>query len=148
MKLNWGHYLALAMVAFMIFILSFVYKTFTRESYDHHLVSKNYYKDEMNYQQEINAMDNAKKLTENVKIVNTAEGVNITFPTTMDFSKIKGKIDFQRANNVKLDFSLPINLKSNSLLIPKDKLVAGYYDVKIDWEANGVKYLFKENHKY
>jgi len=148
MKLNWGHYIAIFMVAFMIFILSFVYKTFTRDSYDHHLVSKEYYLDEMNYQQEIDAVDNAKKLNESIKLKNTEKGVLITFPAEVDFKNIQGTIRFQRASNVKLDVSFPIALVSNDFLIPKEKLVEGFYNVKIDWSANDVKYLLKEKHYY
>ena len=146
MKLNWGQSIALAMLAFMIFILSFVYKTFTNKSYDHHLVSEEYYKDEINYQQEIDAVANAMRLTENVKLVKTAKGLEIIFP--MEVKDIKGTIDFQRPSNTKLDFNLPIKLESNKVFISKDKLVDGLYNVKIWWKGNDTQYLFKEKYTY
>jgi len=148
MKLNWGHYIAIAMISFMLFILYFVYNTFTQPSHDHHLVSEDYYKDEINYQQEIDAMANAKKLSAAVTLVNTANGIKVSFPSEINFKEINGTINFQRASDVKLDFNLPIQLNNNELLIPTEKLVKGYYNVKIDWSANNTKYLLKEKHYY
>jgi len=148
MKINWGTGLAIAMGAFMIFILSFVYKTFTNKSYDHQLVSKEYYKDEINYQQEIDALVNAKKLNEPIQLKNTEKGILITFPSDVVGKKVKGTIAFQRASNVKLDFSLLIDLKENTFLIPDKKLAKGLYNVKIDWKVGTIKYLYKEKYTY
>ena len=146
MKLNWGQSIALAMLAFMIFILSFVYKTFTNKSYDHHLVSEQYYKDEINYQQEIDAVANAMRLTENVKLVKTDKGLEIIFPE--EVKNITGTIDFQRPSSTKLDLSLPIKLEVNKVFISKDQFVEGLYNVKIWWKGNDIQYLFKEKYTY
>jgi nitrogen fixation protein FixH len=146
MKLNWGQSIALAMLAFMIFILSFVYKTFTNKSYDHHLVSEQYYKDEINYQQEIDAVANAMRLTENVKLVKTQKGLEIVFPT--EVKGITGTIGFQRPSNTKLDLNLPVKLESSKVFISKDQLVNGLYNVKIWWKGNDTQYLFKEKYTY
>ena len=53
-KISWPMGIIIAMTAFVIFILSFVYKVTFLPAYDHHLVSEDYYKDELHYQQEIN----------------------------------------------------------------------------------------------
>jgi len=148
MKINWGTGLAIAMGAFMLFILSFVYKAFTNDKYDHHLVSEEYYKDEMNYQQEIDALARANKLKTNVKLITTEQGIRVIFPLEVELSKIKGTVDFQRASDVKLDFSLAIVLSKNELLIPADKLVEGLYNVKIDWSIDTTRYLFKDKYMY
>lgn len=148
MKINWGTGLAIALGAFMIFILSFVYKTFTNKSYDHQLVSKEYYKDEINYQQEIDAEANAKKLNEPIQLKNTEKGILITFPSDVATKKVKGTIAFQRASNVKLDFDLAIELTNNTLLILDKKLARGLYNVKIDWQVGTTKYLYKEKYTY
>ena len=148
MKINWGTGIALALGAFMIFILSFVYKTFTNDKYDHHLVSEEYYKDEVNYQQEIDAIANAKKLSEPIRLKNTEKGILITFPSDVVSKKVIGTINFQRASDVMLDFNLPINLMENKFLIPDEKLARGLYNVKIDWSVDTSKYLFKEKYTY
>lgn len=148
MKINWGTGLAIFMFAFVIFILSFVYKTFTNEKYNHQLVSKEYYKDEINYQQEIDALSNAKKLKTNLKLIATENGIQVVFPSDFEESTVEGIIKLQRTSDIKLDFDLPIELINNELLIPKEKLVKGLYNIKINWVVNNKKYQFKEKYTY
>jgi len=147
-KFNWGTGIVVAMVAFMVFILSFVYKTIAVDKYQHQLVSEDYYKDELHYQQEIDKLNNAVKLTKNIALSNTENGVTIQFPSDMDFTKISGTILFQRLSNEKLDFSQDIKLEGNSQIIPKEKLVAGKWIVRVEWNYNDQEYLFKESWFY
>ena len=132
----------------MLFILSFVYKTFTNKKYDHHLVTTEYYKDELNYQKEINAENNAKKLSRNVEINHTNNGIEIVFPDEFKHKKIEGTIHFLRSANDKLDFTIPIQLKDNKQQIADDKLVKGIYIVTIKWKDNDKAYQFKDNFYY
>lgn len=147
-KFNWGTGIVVAMVAFMVFILSFVYKTIAVDKYQHQLVSEDYYKDELHYQQEIDKLNNAVKLTKNIALSNTENGVTIQFPSDMDFTNISGTILFQRLSNEKLDFSQDIKLEGNSQIIPKEKLVAGKWIVRVEWNYNDQEYLFKESWFY
>jgi hypothetical protein len=128
----------------MIFILSFVYKVTFMPEYDHHLVSEEYYKDELNYQQEINKENKGVALKENIKITKDSLGLTIEFPMEFEPSKIEGTISFVRLSNDKIDFNIPIKLTSNKILIQDNKLVEGRWDVKIEWKVNGVDYLYKE----
>jgi len=147
-KLNWGQSLALAMFAFMVFILSFVYKTFTRDSYNHHLVSDNYYQDEIVFQKEIDAKSNASKLSEKVTLSNSNEGIVIKFPTEISQDAITGKIKIMRPNTDKLDLMIPIKLENHKMIIPKKNLIKGVWNIRIDWKANDVEYLYKEDYYY
>ena len=47
MKLNWGTGIVIAMISFMIFILTFVYRSVVMDEYQHELVSEDYYGDEL-----------------------------------------------------------------------------------------------------
>ncbi|RXP47081.1 cytochrome C oxidase Cbb3 [Lutibacter sp. HS1-25] len=143
-KISWPTGIIIAIASFVIFILSFVYKVTFLPEYDHHLVSENYYKDELNYQQEIDKQNEGAALKENISIQNTSEGIVITFPSEFDPKIITGTISFQRLSNNKIDFTLPIELSSNTLLIKDANLVKGRWDVKIDWFVNNTAYLYKE----
>ena len=148
MKINWGTGIVIAMVAFMLFILSFVYKAFTNSKYDHHLVTKEYYKEEINYQQEIDAVSNAKKLTQNIKFTTTKEGIEIKFPSELEGKEVIGNVKFTRSADDKLDFNMPISLQNGKMFIPDNKLVKGIYVVNISWKMDNKKYLFKDNFYY
>ncbi len=146
-KINWGTGIVIAMVLFMIFILSFVYKSLTPE-YTHELVSEDYYKDELLYQEEIDKLNNAVKLDTKITLNNSDKGINIKFPENLEYQKVEGTISFQRYSNSNLDFVKSITLNSNQYLIPDSILVSGKWIVKIDWNYEGKEYLFKEGWFY
>ena len=143
-KVNWGTAMVIAMVLFMAFILQFVYRSIAVDKYEHHLVSEDYYKDELYYQQEIDKMNNASKLAQNVKIDRVGDGMLVTFPDDMNISNITGIAYFQRPSDERLDFQKEISLSDHNMLITDDKLINGKWKVKIDWKYGDDEYLFKE----
>ena len=145
MKINWGTGIVIAFGLFIIFILSFVYKVQSNQKYDNELVTKDYYKKEALVQGDIEKQENANALTNKVTIEKTADGVKIQFPADFDYSKINGKVSLYRPSSQKLDFEVPISLSSPHLLIPKSNLADGLWDISIDWEYDGVKYLNKNS---
>jgi len=147
-KFTWPMGIVIALVSFIVFILSFVYKAHFVNKYDHHLVSEDYYKDELNYQNEINEQNRGIALKENVSIKKTSEGLLILFPKEFNPSTISGTIYFQRLSNDKIDFNLPIKLETNEFLIKNETLVEGRWDIKIAWQQAENKYLFKEKIMY
>ncbi|MCA0932068.1 FixH family protein [Lutimonas saemankumensis] len=147
-RLNWGTGIFLAMLAFMIFILTFVYKSIALDEYQHELVSEDYYKDELHYQEEIDKINNAKELSENIELENTNEGILIKFPEEVLMANISGTIYFQRLSNEKLDFVEEIKLDNHKQLIRSDRLVSGKWIVKIDWKNQEKEYLFKDSWFY
>jgi len=147
-KISWPTGIVISLSAFIIFILSFVYKATFVPQYDHHLVSDDYYKDEMNYQQEIDKLNKAAALKEDVTLIKVSEGLLIKFPSEFDAKKITGTISFQRPSNNKIDFQFPIKLIASNYLISNEKLVEGRWNAKIEWTINGTTYLFKEKLMY
>ena len=147
-KINWGTGIVIAIVLFIIFILSFVYRTIFIEEYEHHLVSEDYYKEELHYQEEIDKMNNANLLIENVSLRNTDKGIIIHFPDDKDYNKIKGTVYFLRRSNKKFDFERKIDLKNNSMLIEDKMLVPGKWEIKVDWQYKDEDYLLKESWFY
>lgn len=147
-KISWPTGIIIAIASFVIFILSFVYKVTFLPEYDHHLVSEDYYMDELNYQQEIDKQNKGLDLKENVTLQKVAKGLLISFPSEFDYSKITGSISFLRLSNEKIDFIQPIQLTSNDLLIEDKNLVEGRWDVKIEWTVDSKTYLLKEKINY
>jgi len=142
-KINWGTAIVIAMVLFMVFILQFVYRSFDDKN-KHDLVSEDYYKDELYYQQEIDKMNNANQLEQNMILEHVEEGFLIIFPRDMDVAKITGMAYFQRPSNKDLDFQQTILLTESKILINHSNLVEGKWKVKIDWKYKDEEYLLKE----
>lgn len=145
MKINWGTGIVIAFVLFMSFILYFVFKVQSNDKYDNELVVEKYYQKELTFEKEMSKEQNAQNLSEGISISNEATAIKVTFPKGYDFTKIQGKVSLYRPSSQKLDFEIQISLSSPHLLIPKSNLAGGLWDISIDWEYDGVKYLNKDS---
>lgn len=148
MKINWGTGIVLAFIGFISFIMYFIITMNFDSKYEHDLVTEDYYTEELDYQNDINKLENSKKLNENISYKKTEDGLIIQFPKDIDPGKIIGKLFLYRPSNKQLDFETPLSLSKPYLLIPDKSLVDGRWNIKIDWQYNGNSYLFKESINY
>lgn len=148
MKINWGTAVVIAFGLFMSFILFFVFKVQSDSKYDNELVTEEYYQKEQEVQGNIEKEQNSNKLENKVTISKVNEGLIIQFPSNFDYKEIKGKVILYRPSNEKLDSETAILLSSSQLIIPKEKLILGNWDITVDWEYKGVKYRNKETIYY
>lgn len=148
MKINWGTGIVIAFIAFISFIMYFVVNMNVNKKYDHDLVTEDYYKKELEFQNDINKETNAKNLSENLNWKKTNEGLVITFPETFDINSISGKVFLYRPSNKQLDFETSISTSNHNLLIPDTRLLDGRWNIKIDWKYKETSYLFKEEITY
>ncbi|HIP48027.1 MAG TPA: hypothetical protein EYG92_03560 [Lutibacter sp.] len=147
-KLNWGQSIAVVLFLFVIFIGSFVYKTLFVSEYDHALVSKEYYKEEMHYQEEIDRLENASKLNENIEIDTNSNGITIQFPSSMDYKEITAHLKLMYNTDTSFDIEKEIKLDSLSFQISDKDLVKGRYLLKLIWEINENSYQLNEKIDY
>ena len=148
MKLNWGFGIVLAFIAFIAFILYFVVIASTDQAANHHLVTDEYYQEELKYQEEINALENARNLKAQFKFEQTTEGLKIIIPEVLQKQNTKGTVSLYRPSNKHLDFDLAISLSNSHLLIPDNRLLGGRWDIKIRWQDRDKDYLVKESITY
>lgn len=133
-KLNWGQSIAVFLFLFVIFIGSFVYKTFFVPKYHHALVSKEYYKEEIHFQEEIDRLNLALELEEDVKVTHNSEGITLKFPNNFDYTNIKARVKLIRNSDTRHDIEEAIKLDSLIYFIPDDRLAKGRYTFKLIWE--------------
>ncbi len=148
MKFNWGTGIVLAFIGFISFIMYFVVNMNTDKKLDHDLVTEDYYKQELKYQNDIDKEKNAKTLTTNLKWEKTENGMLISFPENLEPSNISGKVFLYRPSNKQLDFETTISLSNHNLLIPDKRLLDGRWNIKIDWSYKDTNYLYKEEIVY
>lgn len=145
MKWNWGLGLIVAIIGFMLFILSMVIKMSTDINYNHDLVAEDYYAKEMVYQNEIDAELNT--ITElDIKSYRLKNGWMVQFPKKWNPSAIKGQVEFYRPSNKKLDFSTPIVLNNtHQMKVNNPKLIEGRWNIRLSFVYNGKAYLKKQS---
>lgn len=148
MKINWGAGIVIAIGLFMTFILVLVYKMTTDKAYDYDMVVEEYYKQELAFQDEIDAEKNAMSLSERIEGKKVENGWLLTFPKELENSQIKGSVFLYRPSNKQLDFDFSIELSGLNLLIPDERLLDGRWNITVEWEYNGETYLYKESITY
>lgn len=133
MTVNWGHKLTLAFIAFAALMMLMVYKT-TQANFE--LVSKEYYKDELAYQQVIDGTNLANKLSSLIQIQQQNELISVQFPQEMKMKKAEGTIYFYCPSDAAKDRKLNISLNEEAVhFISTHTILPGNYIVKINWQA-------------
>jgi hypothetical protein len=148
MKFNWGTGIVLAFIGFISFILYFVISMTINKKYEHDMVTENYYKQELQFENELNKQRNAQALEEDITYTRADNGIVISFPENMNPSDITGKVFLYRPSSKQLDFESIISLSDHNLLIPDKRLVGGRWNIKVDWKYNGNSYIFKKDITY
>lgn len=148
MKINWGTAIVIAFIGFISFIMYFVISMSTDSKYSHDLVVEDYYQQELKYQGDIDKIENAKTLGDNVTWKKTDDGILISFPKTLNNKNIKGKVFLYRPSNKQLDFEIPISLSNHNLLIPDNRLLDGRWNIIIDWQYHNDNFMYKKQITY
>ncbi len=142
MKFNWGTGIVIAFALFMTFILYFVTKVQTDSKYDNDMVIDEYYKKDAVYNEQMIKMQNAKSLDSLPVIKNSSSEILIIFPDS--YNNFNGKVSFYRPSDKKLDFEAQVSSSGSSLLIPKNKLAGGRWDIVIEWNMSQRDYFYKK----
>lgn len=139
--MNFGGKIVILYLSFVALILTLVFNCY---SMDVDLVSSDYYAQEINFQQKINAINNEKQLIKS--ITHNLNNKNIVFEIdsaliTKDFN---GTITFFRPSDSKKDIKLKMNFNKNQQVIETKQLVHGVYKIQLSWTSNQKNY-FKED---
>jgi len=139
MKMNWGTGLAIWLIIFVIAIMTFVTFAFNQ---DVNLVNKEYYQKGVNYDNIRIERERGKADKQHFTINQEGENVLLTFDKDY-FASIKvSDVQFYRPSDRRED--LHLQFETNTLLVPKSKLIKGRYSLNISWEKDGEKYLLEE----
>lgn len=136
--MNWGKGIVIGMATFMTFIIVLVVGLMMNRV---DLESEDYYKREINYQQEITAQENANKLESKIEIISNAEFLVVKVPEG-EFIKIE--LHLSRPNDQKMDKLFKIE-GTKSFLINKKELEKGLYTVELSYMVDNKPCLQKES---
>ncbi|HEX6848760.1 MAG TPA: FixH family protein [Chitinophagaceae bacterium] len=141
MKLSWGYKIAFVYIGFVVFIGILVFKA-SNQKFD--LVTKDYYEQELEYQQVIDHAANTSRLSTKVRIEKKEGELRINFPDEMKNRKKLVDFYLYHAADAKKDFRKSFQLDENELTQALPAGMNGMYELKLSWEAEGVKYYFEQ----
>lgn len=128
--MNWGKGITVALILFIGFIVV-LGTILMRQNVD--LVAEDYYQQEIDYETQITAESNAKKLDAKPQISQDETYFMIQIPEG-DFKKIK--LQLNRPNNSDKDLTFDI-VGTKSFLLEKSKLEKGQYQIVLRYEFEG-----------
>jgi hypothetical protein len=131
-----------AIILYFVFFITFlaVWITFAVRN-DHELVRKDYYEQEMNFQNEIDSSARAAALNIAISYEASKEAVTITGPSMTT----SGTIYFYRASQAKMDREIPLLLKDGAQTIDVRGFERGLWKVRLSWTVNGLPYRRDES---
>jgi hypothetical protein len=105
------------------------------------LVSNEYYKDELLYQQVIDGASRANQLSSRATITQQNVALTLQLPAEMQQKTVTGSLWFYSADDSRKDKKIPLQLNDNAVqTINSKQFIPGNYTAKIRWESNGTSY--------
>ncbi|MBN8665355.1 MAG: FixH family protein [Chitinophagales bacterium] len=142
MKMNWGNKLVLVFIGFALLMGTLVYKAVNT---NFELVSKDYYKEELRYQEKIDGKQNASAISK-ISINQNADYVLIQYPKELQGQPLKGEVYFYCPTNSKLDYRTAVQTDANGVQqISKKDVANTRFVVKINWASGDKAYYMEEN---
>jgi hypothetical protein len=138
--MNWGKSILAAFIFFAIFIFVLV-AICLRENIS--LVSKDYYKEEINYQQQIERLNNVEHLKQKprIKVVGTNLEVFFNQLASVD----RGEVKLFRPSDESFDTTFSFQAQQDSVLrFDVANLLSGMYRAKMQWTMDDKEYYVEE----
>ncbi len=139
---NWGFKIGAVYLSFVLFMLFLAYKSYQVKT---ELVSPDYYKDELAYEDILAGKRNLASLDEPIVWTVKDKDVQFQYPSFFKGKSVAGEIYFYKPSNSKLDKKIPIELSENLLQsIDKATIAKGAYELKLMVKCDGKTY-YKES---
>ncbi|MFY7899956.1 MAG: FixH family protein [Chitinophagaceae bacterium] len=139
--ISWGNIL---LVAFLLFIALMVVMVYNAVNTTYDLVSKDYYKEELRYQDKIDGVTNALKLG-NVHVQQTANNIIIQLPNEVTATSINGSVLLYCKTDANKDKKFILNTNNQNVFsISKKGIVKGEYQLQIQWTALDKQYYVEK----
>lgn len=138
MQLSWGIKITVLYAGFVILIVIMVGLTM-REKVD--LVAKDYYSQELNYQDKINKVGRTNALKQPLTWEVKTNEVVFRFPEQFRSKEIKGSIYFFRPSDASMDTTIDLSADTAGIqTVFTGKLNNGVYKMLVNWEVEKLTY--------
>jgi len=129
------------MITFLVFAAMISYLVYRAVTTNFELVDKEYYKNELRYQQVIDASNRSAALSSPVLLNQTEQGIFLELPAEMKNKIINGELFFYCAYDSRKDRRLLINTGTEAnQVFDKSVIEPGTYTVKVNWSSGETNY--------
>lgn len=136
--MSWGNKL---LIVFVLFGSGMIYLVYRCMNTEFELVEKDYYKNELTYQQVIDASQRAGELTGVVKLTETQNGIQLLFPAEMKGRELHGDVWFYCAYDSHKDKRAQLRTDQDAIqFFQPGYLSPGTYLARISWSDGHENY--------
>jgi hypothetical protein len=141
-KFNWGTGILITIIIFMVITISTVVFLMNQ---DVDLVASDYYDKGIHHQEQIDRMNRANNMGDDISINPENGFVRLVLPKSFAQKSLIGTIQFYRPSDSKKDFALSLSIDSSGQQIFSTRnMDKGYWKVKLNWTQESVEY-YKES---
>lgn len=137
--MSWGNRLLITFIVFGVGMLYLVYRA-TNTSFE--LVETDYYKQELQYQQVLDASHRSQQQGQ-ATILTQENSIQLNWPESMQGKALQGEAWFYCAYDKKHDRKIPIDAQAGVQVIDRKEILNGHYTVKLSW-TDGVDHFYQE----
>jgi hypothetical protein len=139
--MNWGYKI---LVIYIIFITGILFLVFKSSSQNQDLVTPDYYEQELVYQDKIDKMTRAGKLSAPVTFKQENRRIVIYFPEEMNQTEISADVLLYYIADKERDVKKSIVTNNGMMALDIPVANNGLHDLKIGWTAKGSSYYFED----
>ena len=143
MKFHWGIAIVVSFILLIGFMSYFLIQIETKDSLNHTLVTKEYYKQELKTEQHLTALKNGEKWIDSIEVLISKEGVLLK-----KLPKYSILIEGYRPSNNLLDFAVEVSPKEEYYLIPTTLLERGRWNINVSWQQDKQPYKIEKKLYY
>lgn len=137
--MSWGIKITGLYLGFVALILTLVIVSSSQKM---ELESKDYYAQELKYQERIDAVANTNTLSQDMNVLTSEKQVTLEFPIKGSENKITGKVWFYSPSNMASDKHFDINANiDGKQIFSRSVFNPGPYKVRVTWSVNGKEYF-------
>lgn len=141
MKMNWGYKIVLVYGIFVLGMMILVIKS-SQQKYD--FVQKDYYAEELKYQQVIDASKHSKDLGGEVKVFLENNHLVVELPVGFKKANVNGTAHLYYAADEKKDLIKAFSTSNGIVEMNLLTKAIGAYTLKLNVEMNGEKYYYEQ----
>ena len=139
--MSWGKKITVLYLAFVALIVTLVVLCFGQKV---ELETKDYYAQEIKFQDKIDAINNEKNLASTITHQLQGTQIILNADSSLLSAGLEGTINFYRPSDSSKDMNLKMIFTNNQQIINTSTLIHGVYKMQLSWLSNGTKY-FKED---
>ena len=139
--MSWGKKITVLYLAFVVLIVTLVVLCFGQKV---ELETKDYYAQEIKFQDKIDAISNEKNLASTITHQLQGTQIILNADSSLLSAGLEGTINFYRPSDSSKDMNLKMIFTNNQQIINTLTLIHGVYKMQLSWLSNGTKY-FKED---